>query len=478
MPVTPIKTRFAPSPSGFLHLGNARVALFCALMAKSRQGVFILRIEDTDQQRSAERYVQALQEDLLWLGLGWQEGPGVGGGHGPYAQSQRATIYRDYFDKLSHSGQAYPCFCSEQELALMRKTQLASGRAPRYAGTCTTLSSSQIDAKLEQGLQPTLRFRVVNGQTVQFNDLVRGPQRFASDDIGDFIIRRADGTPAFFFSNAIDDALMCVTHVLRGEDHLSNTPRQIMLLNALSLATPEYGHVSLILGADGTPLAKRHGSHSVRELHEAGYFPEAVNNYLARLGHYYENNALMDFDALATGFELTKIGRAPARFDNSQLQHWQHEVIAHASLSDLWDWIGPEVHALLPAHQRDSFLEAVRPNIAFPKDALRWARILFTEDSLQLNADTQAVIYKANRPDFNYFAKAVEILDKYPEHFMIIDQVIKRETGLKGPALFHPLRVALTGELNGPEFARLLPLLGAERAHKRLEAASKINNYL
>ena len=467
MAFTPCKTRFAPSPTGFLHLGNARVALFCALFARHTQGIFLLRIEDTDQGRSEHQYTEALQEDLLWMGLGWQEGPVVEGAQGPYLQSQRGEIYHRYFSQLEQGGLAYPCFCSEQELAITRKVQLAAGQAPRYPGTCAALTQAQIETRLVQGLKPTLRFRVPRGETIEFEDLVRGPQHFASDDIGDFIIRRADGTPAFFFGNALDDALMDVTHVLRGEDHLSNTPRQIVLLRALSLRIPGYGHLSLILGSDGTLLSKRHGSHSVRELRDAGYFPAALNNYLARLGHSYDNNNFMTLPELAAEFHIGKIGRSPARFDESQLHYWQQQAIAHAHTQELWEWTGSPVHTLVSTAQRDDFIAAIRTNIALPEHALLWARILYS-DPLEWMLGARQVIAAAGT---GFFEQALTALQEHPADFKALAGNIKQALKINGKALYQPLRAALTGELDGPEMARLLPLLGEERARKRLEAA-------
>lgn len=461
------KTRFAPSPTGFLHLGNARVALFCALLARHTQGIFLLRIEDTDQGRSEHRYTEALQEDLLWMGLGWQEGPAVEGAQGPYLQSQRGEIYHRYFSQLEQGGLAYPCFCSEQELAITRKVQLAAGQAPRYPGTCAALTQDQIATRLAQGLKPTLRFRVPRGATIGFEDLVRGPQHFTSDDIGDFIIRRADGTPAFFFGNALDDALMGVTHVLRGEDHLSNTPRQILLLGALSLRIPDYGHLSLILGSDGAPLSKRHGSHSVRELRDAGYFPAALNNYLARLGHSYDNNNFMTLSELAAEFHIGKIGRSPARFDESQLHYWQQQAIAHAHSHELWEWMGPAVHELVAAEQRDEFVAAIRTNVFLPDHALLWARILYS-DPLEWMLVARQVIAEAGA---GFFEQALAALQEHPADFKALAGKIKQALKINGKALYQPLRATLTGELDGPEMARLLPLLGEERARKRLEAA-------
>ena len=269
-------------------MGNARTALFCALLATRDQGAFILRIEDTDAARSEPGLRRSqLREDLAWLGLHWQEGPDVGGAKGPYRQSERGAIYADYLQQLADKGEVYPCFCTAVELEMARKAQLAAGQPPRYAGTCARLGTAEIEARLAKGLKPALRFRVPEqGETV-FEDLVRGRQVFAHRDIGDFIIRRADGSPAFFFSNALDDALMGITHVLRGEDHLANTPRQLLLLAALGLPAPRYAHLSLIVGQGGAPLSKREGGGSLRELRAEGLLPEALLNYLARLGHTY-----------------------------------------------------------------------------------------------------------------------------------------------------------------------------------------------
>ena len=261
-----IVTRFAPSPTGALHLGNARTALFNYLLARRAGGRFILRIEDTDLERSTDAYLTALVDDLRWLGIDWQEGPGIGGPAAPYRQSERSTLYADFQERLIVTGAAYPCYCTPSELELSRKAMLAAGKPPRYAGTCRELTAAQRRDRAARGLAATLRFRVHHGAEVAFDDFVHGPQRFATDEIGDFIVRRADGSAAFFFCNAVDDALMGITHVLRGADHLTNTPRQILVLGALGLQAPAYGHVSLIVGEDGAPLSKRHGAASLADL--------------------------------------------------------------------------------------------------------------------------------------------------------------------------------------------------------------------
>ncbi|MBI3775680.1 MAG: glutamate--tRNA ligase [Gammaproteobacteria bacterium] len=465
-PIT--KTRFAPSPTGYIHLGNVRTALFSALAAARDCGVFLLRIEDTDQARSSNDYSDALKEDLDWLGLRWQEGPDIGGDHGPYHQSQRSDVYARYYRELEQHDLAYPCFCSEHQLALSRKAQIAASKPPRYAGTCARLTPEQVQAKLREGLQPVLRFRVPQNQSIRFTDAVRGEQVFAGGDIGDFIIRRADGTPAFFFCNAIDDALMQVTHVLRGEDHLSNTPRQILLLEALQLRVPCYGHISMIVGTDGAPLSKRTGSESVRELRAHGYFPLAVVNYLARLGHAYESNAYMTFAELASSFDTSKLGRSPARHDVNQLIHWQREAAAKASEQDLWVWMGPQVHGLVAAGQVSEFIQTVRPNVTQPEDALHWAQVIYGEH-LALNHDAQQIVQHAGA---QFFEAALSALETHRDNFAALADQVKAVTGVKGKHLFHPLRVALTGEVHGPEMARLLKLLPLEQARRRLLACA------
>ena len=266
-------TRFAPSPTGSLHLGNARTAFFSYLWARKSGGRFILRIEDTDVERSEPRFRDALMRDLEWLGLDWDEGPDVGGPSAPYAQSERGEWYDGLFRRLESEERAYACFCTPEELDLSRKLQRMAGKPPRYAGTCRYLSAAERARRIASGSKPTLRFAVPKDETIEFVDLVHGPQKFASNDIGDFIIRREDGTSAFFFCNAADDAAMGVTHVLRGDDHLTNTPRQLMLLDALGLRRPGYGHVGLLVGIDGAPLSKRHGSTSVQEFRDRGFLP-------------------------------------------------------------------------------------------------------------------------------------------------------------------------------------------------------------
>lgn len=458
------KSRFCPSPTGRIHLGNARTALFNALFAKHYQGVFLLRIEDTDRERSKEEYTEQLAKDLLWLGLPWQEGLDVGGKFGPYHQSKRGAIYDDYYQRLITMNLAYPCFCSEQQLALSRKVQRASGKPPRYAGTCANLTGTEIEAKKAQGIQPTLRFRVGNGHTIAFHDLVRGSQRFLSDDLGDFIIRRADGTSPFMFCNAIDDSLMGVTHAFRGEDHLTNTPRQILILQALNLPVPEYGHISLIVGPDGSPLSKRHGSRSIVQLREAGYLPLALVNYMARLGHYYGHDNLLSLDALAQEFKVESLSRSPAKFNMQQLDYWQNQAIASLDEADFWQWVGPEIKASIPQSAQAEFVATIKPNVVFPEDVKQWADIIFG-DGFALTTEQRALL--AQTPP-KYFTESLLAYNAYGADLPKIIDHLKQVLQVKGKALYMPFRVALTGVEHGPELGKLLLLITPTEIKKRL----------
>ncbi len=463
--LTAAKTRFCPSPTGYIHLGNVRTALFSALLAKHMDGTFLLRIEDTDRERSDDVYTQALMQDLRWLGLLWQEGVEAGGDYGPYHQSNRQPIYDDYYHRLIAMKIAYPCFCSEQQLALHRKLQRQSGKPPRYPGTCSRLTAQEIAEKEAAGLRPTLRFRVPENKEVSFVDLVRGEQRFNSDDIGDFIIRRADGTSPFMYGNAIDDAMMGVTHVLRGEDHLTNTPRQIMILEALGLRIPNYGHIALIVGPDGCPLSKRHGSRSVKALREEGFLPGALVNYLARLGHYYGHDDYESFAELASAFNCDALAKSPAKYNEKQLLFWQAQAVSELGDAAFWDWVGPAIQALVPDVKQDKFVAMIKPNVRFPEDVNRWAIALFSpletwDDGLH------AVIHEAGR---DYFTESLAAIEKYGVDSKKITAHLKSALGLSGKKLFMPLRVALTLHAHGPDLAEVLSLMTDEEIIRRLK---------
>jgi glutamyl-tRNA synthetase len=452
-----IVTRFAPSPTGSLHLGNARTAFFSYLWARKTGGKFILRIEDTDAERSQERYRQALLDDLHWLGLSWDEGPDIGGPSGPYNQAERNDFYRSLYDQLEASGGAYPCYCTPDELELSRKLQRMAGKPPRYAGTCRSLTRAERAERVARGLKPTLRFAVPRGQIVEFADSVHGPQRFASDDIGDFIVRREDGNSSFFFCNAVDDSAMGVTHVLRGDDHLTNTPRQLLILEALHMRKPGYGHVGLLVGADGAPLSKRHGSTSVQEFRDRGFLSAAVLNQLFRLGHTGEGDAWLAVANMPAHFRPEHLGRAPARFDESQLIHWQKETLAHLSTAQVTEWLG--------GGDGVDFVELLRHNVVLPSDAAPWRAVV--QGELAPLGTTEQDVINAAGPEF--FAAATTAFEESNSDLKVLTKLLKERTGRKGADLFMPLRVALTGQAHGPELAPLLKLMSPITVRRRLQ---------
>lgn len=470
MDSTPLVTRFAPSPTGHLHLGNARTALLNYLAARGTGGRFILRVEDTDEARSSDKFMADLFEDLHWLGLTWDEGPDIGGPHAAYRQQQRRAIYESWLQKLDAAGLTYPCFCTPAEINIARKQQIASGKPPRYSGKCRALTEEQRAELLVSGKPAALRFRVPAGQTVTFNDLVHGEQRFATDDIGDFIIRRTDGSTNFFFSNAIDDSLMGVTVVLRGDDHLTNTPRQILILQALGLPVPRYAHVALLLGMDGAPLSKRHGDLSLRDLRKRGYLPSAVRNHLVRLGHSCVTDGWLDASAMLKDFDLGRLGRAAAKFDEAQLLHWQKEAVAHLSMQEFEAWAGSDMPAGLDARQKETLLTALRHNVVFPANITPWIAVIFGRLP-DLAPEAVAAVRDAGG---DFFATATEVFARVDKDFKLAAREIGQLTARKGPSLYMPLRAALTGMTHGPELAPLLQLIPAEEVRTRLQAAQRI----
>ena len=449
-------TRFAPSPSGELHLGNARTALFNWLLARRDGGRFLLRIEDTDAERSKAEFTAQLKDDLQWLGLAW-DGEIV-------EQSKRGDVYRQALDRLAAVGRVYPCYCTPLEIEISRKTQLASGKPPRYAGTCRHLDEAQRAAKLAEGRKPTLRFKVPDSGRVEFIDLVHGEQRFECADIGDFIVQRADGSAAFFFSNIVDDALSGVTVVLRGEDHLSNTPRQLMIAEALGLKAPVYGHISLITSADGSPLSKRHGAKSLKRLKQEGYLPLALVNHLFRLGHSTELHGLQTLDELARGFDPTHLVRSPARFDPVQLEVWQRDAVHRLTLDEACVWLGAHKPEQVADDAWRAFVQVVQANLILPADVTPWVQAIFG-DEIELDDEGRSIITAAGNV---FFGAAVTAAGEAGNDWKALSQRVRDLTGKKGPELFKPLRYALTGQGHGPELAPLLALLTPERVRSRL----------
>jgi nondiscriminating glutamyl-tRNA synthetase len=382
-----MRVRFAPSPTGQLHVGNARTALFNWLLARGHGGTFILRIEDTDFERSTTQSATAILEDLRWMGLTWDEGVEVGGDHGPYHQSERLHIYRAYIVELMASGHAYHCFCSAGQLETDREAALKAGKPPKYVGRCRNISKADARRRIDNGEKAVVRFRVPDDREVVFNDIVRGEVRFATDVIGDPVLVRSDGIPAYNYAVVVDDALMAITHVIRGEDHISNTPRQILLYEAFGWTPPAFAHVSLVMGPDHSPLSKRHGATSVAEFRARGYLPEALTNYLALLGWSPgQGEELLPLEDLARRFRLEDVGHAAGVFDIDKLawvnRHYLKQAdpdrLANLSLSYLRaaGWVSePDADGL-------AFLAQVVPTAASSVDRLEQvpARLAFLFD--------------------------------------------------------------------------------------------------
>ncbi|MDY6812746.1 MAG: glutamate--tRNA ligase [Pseudomonadota bacterium] len=457
-----MKTRFAPSPTGRLHLGNLRTALFNYLLARSVGGRFLLRIEDTDAARSTLAHQQTLLDDLRWLGLQWDEGPGCGASDaGPFRQSERGAIYAGYYERLLDAGAAYPCFCSDQALASSRRAQLAAGLPPRYPGTCRGLAPAQAQTRLAAGEAAALRLAVAGGERLVWDDLVHGPQQVQTEVLGDFVIRRRDGSAAFLFSNALDDALMGVTDVLRGEDHLANTPRQLLVLREAGLPPPRYGHLPLVLGADAAPLSKRRGDAGLAALRDQGVLPAALVNYLARFGHRLEDDALLPLAELAARFSPARLARAGARYDPAQLLHWQHRALGMLSLPALRDWAGPALEGV-PAARAEALLGLVRGNVRTRAEVADWAQRLCLP-----GAPDEAA------PDAPpaLFAALLAAWQRHGAALPAIAADVAEVTGRRGRALYHPLRLALTGREDGPELRDILALMPPAVVQARLERA-------
>jgi glutamyl-tRNA synthetase len=460
--IKPVASRFAPSPTGSLHLGNLRTALYAWLYARRESGRFVLRIEDTDRERSDEGKVAELIEDLIWLGIDWDGGPGRDDGTGPYRQTERADRHAAAFARLEASAAAYPCYCTEAELEAERQAAIRQKRAPRYSGRCAQLDAAGRAQREAEGRQPSLRFRMPRGARLQWTDLVRGPQSFCADDLGDFVIRRADGTASFLSSNAIDDAEMGITLVLRGEDHVANTPRQRTLIEALGLTPPQYGHLPLLVGLNHAPLAKRDGSMSVRGLRERGYQPGAVANLLLRLGHSGAADGYHAVADMPAQFDVTALGHAPAQVDEHQLNHWQHEALARTPNEALVAW----VQGHTPVGRELETVAAIRKNVLLCADAVVWCERLYGELPTP-GPDAVAVMSGAAVSFWDALLAVAE-----PDYDRLVEAA--KLTGAKGKGLFQPLRLALTGTLEGPELRPLVALMSPARLRARFEAAKAL----
>ncbi|MBD3348830.1 MAG: glutamate--tRNA ligase [Candidatus Eisenbacteria bacterium] len=473
----PVRVRFAPSPTGHLHVGGARTALFNWLFAKHEGGAFVLRVEDTDVARSTVDSEAAVLEDLRWLGLDWDEGPDRGGPYGPYRQSERLGTYREQADRLLSSGLAYPCYCADEELEEKRRSAMEEGRDPRYDGKCRNLSVAERAACEAAGLQPVLRFRT-EARDVEVRDLVRGEVRFAAAMLGDFVIMRSDGRPTYNFAVVVDDALMRISHVIRAEEHLSNTMRQVLLYEALGFDAPRFAHVSLIVDRDRSKLSKRRGATSVSEFRDAGYLPGALVNYLALLGWSPPGDReLLARGELVEAFDLERVSPAAAAFDEDKLDWVNAHHIREEPAALVARLARPfaETAGLLEEDEArfEAMVELARPRVSRLSDIP--GEIDFFFDGAW-DYEEEAANALGDKTSRSVVLALLERLADGEGALAAADfkgalSGVGMEEGVRGKDLYIPVRAALTGRTHGPGIGEVAELLGRERVVQRLSRA-------
>lgn len=463
-----VRTRFAPSPTGYLHIGGARTALFCWAYAKQQGGTFILRVEDTDRERSTDASVQAILDGMQWLGLDYE---------GPYFQMQRLDRYKAAVDQLLRDGHAYPCYATREEIDALREAQRARGDKPRYDGRWRPENAKRLGLKPPAGMQPVIRFRTPDTGEVTFNDLVKGPITVANAELDDLVIMRADGIPTYNFGVVIDDADMNITHVVRGDDHVNNTPRQINIYRALGANLPLFAHLPMILGADGERLSKRHGAVSVMQYFEDGYLPEALNNYLARLGWSHGDAEKFSLQQMVEWFDLAHVSRSPARFDPEKLGWLNQQYMKEADDTRLAGLVTPFL-------ERDGCKVAAGPElprvVALLKERvstieeLADAAVYFYR-RLEPSAELRQAHYAAAvKPALVALRRQLESVEWRREAIGAALKAVLAEHQLKMPKIAVPLRVMVTGEPQSPSIDATLELIGRGEVLARMEQELRV----
>jgi len=472
-----VRTRFAPSPTGHLHIGNARTAIMNWLAARHFNGQFILRIEDTDRERSTQASEITILEDMRWLGLDWDEGPDKEGVYGPYRQSERLHLYHETMDTLINNGDAYPCYCTAEELEARRQDQLKRGEQPHYDGRCRQLSLQEKTAFEQQGRKPSIRFHV-STESVAFPDLVKGEIAFQREALGDFVIVRPDGMPMYNFACVVDDHHMAITHVIRGDDHVSNTPRQILIYQAMKWPVPEFAHIPMILGKDRNRLAKRHGATSVSQFQEMGYLPEALINFLSLLSWSSESgDELLSREQLIDEFNFEKVSRAPSVFDTEKLD-WMNGVYIRekTELSRLAELALPYfLKAGYPVQHAEEVLPIIRvlqSKMEKLSEIEDKARIFFQETVVPEKEAAEMLGTTESQSVFRAFLSETDNMSEWnAQTFLAVMKQVQQESGIKGKNLWMPVRVALTGQVHGPELGPVTEILGLEKCRQFIRQA-------
>ena len=461
-----LRVRFAPSPTGPLHIGGARSALFNYLLAKHEDGDFIVRMEDTDRDRSTPESEENIKASLRWLGIDWNEGIDIGGPYAPYRQMERLETYREAAQKLLEAGLAYYCYCSEEELEAQRQALIAKGETPRYLGNCRELSAAQKAAYEAEGRKPVIRFRVPAAKALPIEDGVRGRVVFDSDEIGgDFVIVKSDGIPTYNFAVVVDDHLMEISHVIRGEEHLSNTPRQLLLYEALGWEAPQFAHISLILGEDHSKMSKRHGSVSVVNYQKEGYLAPALVNFLALLGWSPEvEEEFFTMAQLEEQFSLDRVSKSPAVFDVQKLRWINSQYLRALPPAELAAGLVPYVGATFAGERLQLLAETFANHLETFADIKGYLPLIEGVEKPELTTEAAEVMAAESVPGLvALFAEKIAAMETIePAAVKAAIKACGKELGLKGAGLFMPLRIALTGSQHGPDIDKLAALMGKE----------------
>jgi nondiscriminating glutamyl-tRNA synthetase len=476
-----VRVRYAPSPTGHLHIGNARTALFNYLFARNQGGKFIIRIEDTDKKRNIEGGEESQLKYLKWLGIDWDESVDVGGEYGPYRQSERNDIYEKYFLQLLEEGKAYKCYCTEEELEAERESQVEKGENPQYSGKCRHLTDEQRAAFEAEGRQPSIRLMVPANKVYSFDDMVKGNVSFESEGIGDWVMVKKDGTPTYNYAVAVDDYLMKITHVLRGDDHISNTPKQLMVYEALGWEAPEFGHMTLIVNESRKKLSKRDESiiQFIEQYEELGYLPEALFNFITLLGWSPSGEEeIFTKEQFIEIFDPARLSKSPALFDKQKLTWMNNQYVKKIDLDRLVELALPHLiqSGRLPKDLSAEQAGWARQLIALFQEKMSFgAEIvplteLFFQDDVQFEEEAKEVLAGEQVPEvLKAFAQEVEGLSALTaEEIKSAMKIVQKSTGQKGKNLFMPIRAAITGQTHGPDLPEAISLLGKEKVLTRL----------
>ena len=473
-----IRVRYAPSPTGHLHIGNARTALFNYLFARHNDGEFIIRIEDTDLKRNIEGGEKSQLENLAWLGIDWDESPENPGKYGPYRQSERRDVYQPLIDQLLMSNLAYKCYCTSEELEAEREAQRARGEMPHYSGKCANLTPEEQAEKEAQGLEPVIRFRVPRNTSFTFEDMVKGEINFESDNVGgDFIIQKRDGMPTYNFAVAVDDHLMKITHVLRGDDHIANTPKQLMVYEALGWEAPEFGHMTLIINSEtGKKLSKRDTNtlQFIEDYRKKGYLPEAVFNFIALLGwNPGGEDEIFSREELIKLFDENRLSKSPAAFDQKKLDWMSNDYIKNADFDKVFALCKPFLEeAGRLTDKAEKLVELYKPQMTAAEEIVPLTDLFF-EDFPELTEAEKEVMAGETVPTVLKAFKAK--LEAMSDDEFVVENIfpqikaVQKETGIKGKNLFMPIRIAVSGEMHGPELPDTIFLLGREKSIKHID---------